>query len=78
MMDQTRLSLRGVNDLINAYSTDLLPLLDIHSSNDEDDKSRNDSDQEMKDMSIGEVDVNDRDSIEIQRVIDIDVIVYFI
>ena len=56
----------GVNDLIDAYGTDLLPPLDICSSNDEDDKSRNDSDQEMKDISIREVGVGDQDSKEIQ------------
>ncbi len=58
--------LHGINDLIDAYDTDLLPPLDIHSSNDEDDKSRNDSDQEMKDISIREVGVGDQDSKEIQ------------
>lgn len=57
--------LRGVNDLISAYGTDLLPPLDIHSSNDEDDKNRNDSDQEMKDMPVGEVDAGDQDSNDI-------------
>jgi hypothetical protein len=59
--------LRDVNDLIGVCNTDLLPPLDIRGSNDEDGKSRSDSDQEMKDASIGEVGESDQDSEEIQE-----------
>jgi len=58
--------LHGVNDLIGAYGMDLLPPLDIRSSSDDDNKSKNNSDQEMKDVPIREVDAGDRDGEEIQ------------
>lgn len=59
--------LRDVNDLIGVCTTNLLPPLDIRSSNDEDDKSKSNSDQEMKDALIGEVGESDQDNKEIQE-----------